>query len=80
MKKETYILECLGNSVAVITASNPTQLLKKTTQAIEAEIDEDEIEVVLGYIGDWGEKTEVMIYLSGGGLNDEFTLIKTISY
>lgn len=80
MEKEAYILKQLGRSVAVIIADNPTQLLKKTTQAIEVEIDEDGFELILGRIGDFGENTEVVIDLKGGGFNDEFTLMKTIFY
>jgi hypothetical protein len=86
MKKTAYILNYYGRSVAVIFADSETELKEKLTDAIKEEVCADngaQFSLALGRIGDWGEDTDIKTsYVNDGELieDNEFTLVKTVSY
>jgi hypothetical protein len=86
MKKTAYILKYHGQGVAVILAENDSELKEKLKDAIqeEAVAEKDaQFSLKLGEMGDWGEDTTIKTsYVNDGELveDDEFTLMKTVSY
>jgi len=86
MKKTTYILNYYGKGVAVILAENETELKEKLKTAIieEACAEKDgQFSLSLSDMGDWGEDTNIKTsYVNDGALveDNEFTLVKTVSY
>jgi hypothetical protein len=86
MSKTSYILTYFRKPVAVINAESQADLKQKTTRAIQEHLsveNDSQFELSIGRIGDWGEETQVTAkYVDEGSYvtDDEFTLIKTVSY
>lgn len=75
-----------GKPCAAILAANENELKNKLKTAIIEEACADnnsQFSLTLGRLGDWGEKTEIKTsYVNDGELveDNEFTLVKTVSY
>ncbi len=86
MKKETYILKHYGDAVAVILAADEAELKEKLKPAIQEEVSAEkdgQFSLTVAALGDWGEDTKIKTsYVNEGELvdDDEFTVMKTVSY
>lgn len=86
MKKTTYILSYHGNPCAVIITEKESELEGKLKTAIQEEVSAEkdaQFSLNIKRMGDWGEKTEIKTsYVNDGELveDNEFTLVKTVSY
>lgn len=86
MEKTSFVLENFGDAVGVIIAENESELMVKTTAAIQDNITADEdtkFELQIGRIGNFGEHIFLYVkYVENGLLveDDEFRLLKLTTY
>lgn len=85
MEKNTYILNYQGKGIAVIIASNDSELNSKLKEAIQEDLSADkdgEFEMRFENVFDWGVENLIGVsYTQDCCLfNDEFSLTKVVFY